>query len=159
MRSCARLFLLVLSCFLLIAASPEAEQPLNGYSAASSRTQREWETKFRAIPEPQNLRDYMQRLAARLAGRDHGHLARRERRHVRVPPVRHLEAALDHWKRYAAVYSSQYKPQLLNRVGFIDVPKLTTKVEQDVAIARGWQPGTLKEPDPRSRRGDSPFRP
>ena len=52
MRSGARLFLLALSCFLLLAASPETEQPLNGYSAASSRTQREWETKFRAIPEP-----------------------------------------------------------------------------------------------------------
>ena len=65
MRSGARLFLLVLSCFLLLAASPETEQPLNGYSAASSHTQRDWETKFRAIPEPQNLRDYMQRLSAR----------------------------------------------------------------------------------------------
>jgi N-acetylated-alpha-linked acidic dipeptidase len=65
MRSGARLFLLVLSCFLLLAASPETEQPLNGYSAATSRSQRDWETKFRAVPEPQNLRDYMQRLAAR----------------------------------------------------------------------------------------------
>src|SRR3954466_15206324 len=65
MRSGARLFLLAFSCFLLSAASPDTEQPLNGYSAASSRTQRDWETKFRAIPEPQNQRDYMQRLAAR----------------------------------------------------------------------------------------------
>ncbi len=65
MRPGARLFLLVLSCFLLLAASPETEQPLSGYSAATSHSQRDWETKFRAIPEPQNLRDYMQRLAAR----------------------------------------------------------------------------------------------
>src|ERR1700687_5323959 len=65
MRSGARLFLLVLSCFLLLAASPETEQPLNGYSAATSRSQRDWETKFRAVPEPQNQRDYMQRLSAR----------------------------------------------------------------------------------------------
>ena len=65
MRSGARLFPLVLSCFMLLAASPETEQPLNGFSAATSHTQRDWETKFRAIPEPQNLRDYMQRLAAR----------------------------------------------------------------------------------------------
>jgi N-acetylated-alpha-linked acidic dipeptidase len=65
MRSGARLFFLAFSCFLLLAASPDAEQPLNGYSAASSRTQRDWETKFRAIPEPQNLREYMQRLSAR----------------------------------------------------------------------------------------------
>jgi N-acetylated-alpha-linked acidic dipeptidase len=65
MRSGTRLFLLVLSCFLLFAASPETEQPLNGYSAATSHAQRDWETKFRAVPESQNLRDYMQRLAAR----------------------------------------------------------------------------------------------
>ena len=65
MRVCARLFLLVLSCLLLLATTPKNEQPLGGYSTASSRTQREWETKFRAIPEPQNERDYMQRLAAR----------------------------------------------------------------------------------------------
>ena len=65
MRSGARLFLLVFSCFFLLAASPETEQALNGYSTASSRLQRDWETKFRAIPEPQNQRDYMQRLSAR----------------------------------------------------------------------------------------------
>jgi hypothetical protein len=76
-----------------------------------------------------------------------------------VSAVRHLQAALGHWKKYAAVYSSMYKPQLLNRVGFIDIPKLTGKVEEDIRIATSWQPGTLKEPDPRSRRGDSPFRP
>jgi N-acetylated-alpha-linked acidic dipeptidase len=64
MRSGARLFLLVLSCFLLLAVSPETEQLLSGYSAATSHTQRDWETRFRAVPEPQNLRDYMQRLAA-----------------------------------------------------------------------------------------------
>src|SRR5216684_1556682 len=65
MRVCARLFLLALSCLLLLATTPDAEQPLSGYSAASSRAQREWEAKFRAIPEPQNQRDYMQRLSAR----------------------------------------------------------------------------------------------
>src|SRR6185295_14684341 len=65
MRPGARLFLLVLSCFLLLAASPETEQPLKGYSAATSHSQRDWETKFRGLPEPQNQRDYMQRLSAR----------------------------------------------------------------------------------------------
>ncbi len=65
MRFGARLLLLALSCFLLLAASPETAQPLNGYSAATSRTQRDWETKFRTVPEPQNLRDYMQRISAR----------------------------------------------------------------------------------------------
>lgn len=57
--------------------------------------------------------------------------------------VKHLEAALDHWKRYAAAYSRQYKPQLLNRVGYVDLSGLTAKVEQDVEIARNWQQGTV----------------
>lgn len=68
MRSGARLFLLFFSCFLLLAATPDTpgnDQPLNGYSTASSRSQRDLETRFRAVPEPQKLRDYMQRLSAR----------------------------------------------------------------------------------------------
>jgi N-acetylated-alpha-linked acidic dipeptidase len=40
------------------------EQPLYGYSAASSRIERQWEEKLRAIPSPENLRAYMQRLSA-----------------------------------------------------------------------------------------------
>jgi N-acetylated-alpha-linked acidic dipeptidase len=65
MRSGFRVFLLAFLCVLLLAASPDIQQPLNGYSAASSSPQRDWETKFRAIPEPDNLRQYMQRLTAR----------------------------------------------------------------------------------------------
>jgi N-acetylated-alpha-linked acidic dipeptidase len=41
------------------------DQPLFGYSAESSRTERQWEEKLRAIPSPDNLRAYMQRLSAR----------------------------------------------------------------------------------------------
>jgi N-acetylated-alpha-linked acidic dipeptidase len=40
------------------------EQPLFGYSADSSRTERQLEEKLRAIPSPDNLRAYMQRLSA-----------------------------------------------------------------------------------------------
>src|SRR6266852_881668 len=65
MRAGARLSLLVLSCLLLLATTPDNEQPLSGYSDTSSRSERNWEVKFRAIPEPQNQRDYMQRLSAR----------------------------------------------------------------------------------------------
>ena len=38
---------------------------LYGYSAESSRVERQWEEKMRAIPEPANLRTYMERLTAR----------------------------------------------------------------------------------------------
>jgi len=41
------------------------EQPLYGFSAQSSETERQWEEKLRAIPSPENLRAYMQRLSAR----------------------------------------------------------------------------------------------
>ena len=41
------------------------EQPFSGYSAASSRAERQWEEKLRAIPTTDNLRSYMQRLSAR----------------------------------------------------------------------------------------------
>jgi N-acetylated-alpha-linked acidic dipeptidase len=40
------------------------ESLLAGYSAESSRAERQWEDKFRATPSPTNLRAYMQRLTA-----------------------------------------------------------------------------------------------
>src|SRR6202789_3092677 len=44
------------------AAAPAA---LVGYSPRASQSEREWEAKFRALPDPANLRAYMQRLSAR----------------------------------------------------------------------------------------------
>src|ERR1700733_15594999 len=41
------------------------EQPLLGYSAESSRAERQWEEKLREILSPDNLRAYMQHLSAR----------------------------------------------------------------------------------------------
>jgi N-acetylated-alpha-linked acidic dipeptidase len=41
------------------------DTPLYGYSAQSSRVERQWEEKLRAIPSPDNLREYMKRLSAR----------------------------------------------------------------------------------------------
>jgi N-acetylated-alpha-linked acidic dipeptidase len=38
---------------------------LVGYSPRTSQSEREWETKFRTIPDPANLREYMRRLSAR----------------------------------------------------------------------------------------------
>jgi N-acetylated-alpha-linked acidic dipeptidase len=65
MRLRAKLIFLIVSCLLLLAATSDEAAPLLGYSTASSRTQRDWETKFRTIPAPANLRDYMQHLSAR----------------------------------------------------------------------------------------------
>ncbi len=55
--------------------------------------------------------------------------------------VKHLEAALEHWKKYAAAATSQYRPQLLTRIGYVDLNQLTTKVEEDLALARNWSKG------------------
>ncbi|MGB2644837.1 MAG: transferrin receptor-like dimerization domain-containing protein [Candidatus Acidiferrum sp.] len=41
------------------------EQPLAGYSVESSQTEKQWEEKMRAIPEPDNVRDYVKRMSAR----------------------------------------------------------------------------------------------
>src|SRR5438093_13354851 len=65
MRLRAKLIFLMVAGLFLLAATSDEVAPLVGYSAASSRTERDWEAKFRMIPTPANLRDYMQRLSAR----------------------------------------------------------------------------------------------
>lgn len=52
--------------------------------------------------------------------------------------IEHLEAALEHWKKYAATYSRQYLPQHLTRVGYVDVNALTSSVQHDIEIARSF---------------------
>jgi hypothetical protein len=52
--------------------------------------------------------------------------------------MKHLEAALQEWKQYAAIATAQYRPQLLTRIGYLDLNALTAKVRQDIEIARNW---------------------
>jgi N-acetylated-alpha-linked acidic dipeptidase len=59
MKRTAALFL----CAAL--AQPAEIAPLRGYSAAGARVQREWESKFRALPDAGRLRQYVERLSAR----------------------------------------------------------------------------------------------
>ena len=73
--------------------------------------------------------------------------------------IAHLEKARDYWSRYAEIARSQYKPQLLNRIGYVDLHEITPKVEEDILIARQWKPGSLKELSPKKLTGDVPFRP
>jgi N-acetylated-alpha-linked acidic dipeptidase len=55
-----------LCCLLCASLATPADPPvLRGFSAESERAERDWESKFRAIPDPANLRQYMQRLSAR----------------------------------------------------------------------------------------------
>jgi len=62
-----------------------------------------------------------------------GEAARRE------AAVRHLEEAAGHWTRYAGLSGRQYRPQLLTRLGRVDLRALEDKVREDVSIARGWE--------------------
>jgi N-acetylated-alpha-linked acidic dipeptidase len=50
---------------LLVAATPSTQPTLFGFTDSSSKTEREWEEKFKAIPQPANMRAAMQRLTAR----------------------------------------------------------------------------------------------
>ena len=54
-------------CIILLAPQVRTAEPapLRGYSSDSAGAEREWEAKFRAIPDPAALRAYMQRLTAR----------------------------------------------------------------------------------------------
>ncbi len=63
LRSC----IIYLLSFWLAApvAFPADSGPLRGYSTQAARTERDWEAKFRGVPDPANLRAYMQRLSAR----------------------------------------------------------------------------------------------
>ena len=65
MRPIARALDASLLGVLLLAAVPAPATDLRGYSADAAKAEREWETKFRAIPSPDSLREYMRRLSAR----------------------------------------------------------------------------------------------
>jgi N-acetylated-alpha-linked acidic dipeptidase len=56
---------LVFGALTLGAARPVSDPRLAGYSAEASRLQVEWETKMRAIPDADSLRESMRRLSAR----------------------------------------------------------------------------------------------
>ena len=56
--------LIALGALAFVPAAPEPA-PLRGFTAQSSQVEHEWESKFKAIPDPKRLRDMMQRLSAR----------------------------------------------------------------------------------------------
>ena len=62
-----RVFLItfcVLVALLPISTASSEDAALYGFTAAGSSAEREWETKFRAIPDPKILRGSMERLSA-----------------------------------------------------------------------------------------------
>ena len=68
MRSIGRIATVgILVLMLAGAATPQRPQSgaLAGFSSDAAREQRDWEQKFRGLPQPANMKQYMQRLAAR----------------------------------------------------------------------------------------------
>src|SRR5262245_62764137 len=49
----------------LVPLSAQDPAPVRGFSSEGSRVEREWETKFKAIPNRDSLRSYLKTLSAR----------------------------------------------------------------------------------------------
>ena len=78
----------------------------------------------------------------------------------KVSAVAHLTAALAHWKAYAAVATSQYKPQFLGRLArVVDLNTLSASAEADISVARNWKQGTITDDGEAPIRGDTNFVP
>jgi len=77
----------------------------------------------------------------------------------RASAVRHLESALAHWKAYAGVATSQYKPQHLGRLNrVVDLNALTESAAKDIDVAREWHSGTITDNGEGPVVGDTNFR-
>jgi N-acetylated-alpha-linked acidic dipeptidase len=55
---------LLFTFFLGVVSTGAENEPLQGFTSAASAAERDWEAKFRAIPSPDNQREYMRRLSA-----------------------------------------------------------------------------------------------
>jgi hypothetical protein len=51
--------------------------------------------------------------------------------------VLHLEKALKHWEKYAAIGQKQYKPQLLSRAGQVDWQEGVENAKKDILLLEG----------------------
>ena len=56
---------LLCACLCAQGAFSADSGPLRGYSSEAARAERDWEAKFRAVPDVANLRSYMERLSKR----------------------------------------------------------------------------------------------
>ena len=65
MRHLFSVILLLFIALLPLAASAPGDEPLLGFTATSSKVERDLENTFRRIPDPKVMRDSMQRLSAR----------------------------------------------------------------------------------------------
>lgn len=127
---------------------PQAAQMLRDHAAAARKLaasipqgdDRELRETLGDIVAMAHLGDY---YAAKLDGAVHLHRFDRtgDAAH-QLAAITMLQRALGHWQDCAAAYATQYVPQLLTRIGYVDVTALTAKVREDVDAARRWTPRT-----------------
>ena len=65
MRRFVAVLVVLLAIFPTLSAAPSDSGQLAGYTRDNSQSERQWEQKFRALPDPARIRDNMQRLSAR----------------------------------------------------------------------------------------------
>src|SRR5579863_3579689 len=63
-RRIASILFALVAILTLSAAAPDSSEKLIGFSEESAKTELSWEAKFKAIPSPENLREYNRRLSA-----------------------------------------------------------------------------------------------
>ena len=121
-----RLTALALICTFILPVSVFAtddQSELVGYSPSSSQTERQWEQKFRAIPDTANQREYMQRLSA------HPH-------HVGSPYDKdNAEWILAHFKQWGLdahieTFNVLFPTPKLRVLEMVEPTKFTAKLEE-----------------------------
>ena len=65
MSQFVRAFAVSASAVVFLSAAARVDGDLRGYTAASSKVERDWESKIRAIPEPARMRESLRRRSAR----------------------------------------------------------------------------------------------
>ncbi|HVZ19139.1 MAG TPA: hypothetical protein VG897_18620, partial [Terriglobales bacterium] len=65
MRRLLCLLTVLIATLVTLSAAPADSDQLTGYTRDNAQSERQWEQKFRTIPDPQRMRDNMQRLSAR----------------------------------------------------------------------------------------------
>ena len=128
-------------------APPEVAQALKGHAAATLQLVGEMPEKIADKELRLTLGDlkamahlgnyYAEKI---LGATDLALFDRTGKAELKESAVKHLGEALAHWQAYAAAATRQYRPQLLTRIGYVDLQALAENVRQDVEMARGWKP-------------------
>ena len=75
-----------------------------------------------------------------LAATDLAFFQRTGKAELKLSAGAHLADALASWRKYAAIATRQYKPELLTRIGYVDFNALSSSVQRDIIIAQNLQP-------------------